>query len=623
MAGWIYVCCCAFFGFSIVSFLLHKTIDVVFLVGMGSAIGIVLSAWIAYLLNFFFPLSYSFGLINIALLIVLSIHFHLRKRKYVLRFPIWAIVGAIICPGLFLFWYLHHGLLYDEQFARGAGFGDLPFHLNLITSFAYGCNSQRKSIFDLVTPFFAKEPLAYPFISNFYSAVILKCFGTTIHLSILIPSTFLDFALFSVLAGIVSTFSKASFPTLLAPWLFLFTGGLGFLKWIKKPQFRRGFYVDFVHNWGGGEQGSWFQTIIHVLLPQRASLHSLPLAHSIILILMSVGTIQKVRHKPFVAVAILVAALPQVQPHSIIACAEWGLIFGILSIFPFSKKRFQAVVSNYLIIAAIAIPIGVPQMTPYFRRFKKGFWRVARIWKAEGASSLVQMWWRSLGVFFVLAIFGSATILTSHQWRSYSASLGVWLISNYIWYQPWQLDNTKVFNAAWMPIGLAGASVFLTRLVRRGIIGKLLACLLMFFACFSGGLAAQMARREAYAVWIAYDWPHQLADWAKANSDPKSIWLLDDWHAHPITTLAGRQSVLGYGGWTASHGLGDERRRAIISQLAANPEMTRESDEFGIQFVCIRKSRPEKLRFPVQAYSSHWRKAFENNVWNVYQRTTD
>jgi hypothetical protein len=61
-------------------------------------------------------------------------------------------------------------------------------------------------------------------------------------------------------------------------------------------------------------------------------------------------------------------------------------------------------------------------MTPYFRRFKKGFWRVARIWKAEHANSLIQMWWRSLGVFFLLAIFGGATILTSYQWRSYSAS---------------------------------------------------------------------------------------------------------------------------------------------------------------------------------------------------------
>jgi hypothetical protein len=174
-----------------------------------------------------------------------------------------------------------------------------------------------------------------------------------------------------------------------------------------------------------------------------------------------------------------------------------------------------------------------------------------------------------------------------------------------------------------MPIGLAGASVFLTKLFRRGIIGKLLACLLMFFACFSGGLAAKMARREAYPIWTGYDWVHQVADWAKENSDPKSIWLLDDWHAHPITTLAGRQSVLGYGGWSASHGLGDERRRAIINQLAQDPEMTRESDEFGIEFVCLRKVSLNKLRFPVQPYSAHWRKVFENSAWSIYQRTTD
>jgi hypothetical protein len=111
---------------------------------------------------------------------------------------------------------------------------------------------------------------------------------------------------------------------------------------------------------------------------------------------------------------------------------------------------------------------------------------------------------------------------------------------------------------------------------------------LIFFACFSAGLAAKMARREACPIWIAYDRPHQIADWAKESGNPKSIWLLDDWRAHPIRTLAGRHSVLGYTGWSASHALGDKHRRAIISQLAQDLEMTREPDEFGIEFACLR-----------------------------------
>jgi hypothetical protein len=51
--------------------------------------------------------------------------------------------------------------------------------------------------------------------------------------------------------------------------------------------------------------------------------------------------------------------------------------------------------------------------------------------------------------------------------------------------------------------------------------------------------------------------------------------------------------------------------------------MTRESDEFGIEFICLRKVSFNKLRFPVQPYSAHWRKVFESSAWSIYQRTTD
>jgi hypothetical protein len=104
IAGWIDTGCCAFFGFNIVSFLLHKTIDVVFLIGMGSALGIVLSAWIAYLLNFFFPLSYNFGLGNITIVILLAIpdlgDFGcdcLSRRLPVLVPPPWSAVQRTVC----------------------------------------------------------------------------------------------------------------------------------------------------------------------------------------------------------------------------------------------------------------------------------------------------------------------------------------------------------------------------------------------------------------------------------------------------------------------------------------------------------------------------------------------
>jgi hypothetical protein len=602
------------------AFLLEKTVDFVPLLGIGCAIGIVISAWVAYLLNFIFSLSFSFGIFNALLMFSLSLPFLRRRPKLSFKMPDSAIFGSVFLPSMFLLWYIYYGMFYDGNMTRGACYGDLPFHLNLITSFAYGCNSERSSLFDLVTPFFAKERLAYPFISNFNSAVLLRCFNASGHAAIVIPSAFMDFSLFAVFSGIVSAFCHSYLPCLFAPWMFLFTGGLGFLNFVRYPSLRRAFYTDFVHHWGKNQEGSWFQTIIHILLPQRASLHSLPIAHSVILILMCLRKSEKVKRKPFIAVGILVASLPQVQPHSIIAVAEWGLVFAFLSLFPFSWKRMKIVILNYLHVAIIALVVGLPQMTPYFGRAKKGFWRFQSIWRAERARSLFDMWYRSLGVTFILSSFHGPILFGLEQWRFFLPSFAVWLFSNYFWYQPWQLDNTKVFNAAWTPLALAAGSQVLARLWQKNLVGKLLTIGLFFFACFSGMLAAEMAFRESYALWGNVTGAHELADFAKEHSSVKSIWLLDSSHAHPVTTLAGRQSVLGYGGWTGSHGLFEAERHRLISGLGKDPENTDASDNFGIEFVCV-ASEPSGLRFSPSVNSTKWARVFQSSQYQVYERT--
>lgn len=48
-------------------------------------------------------------------------------------------------------------------------FGDLPFHLSVITSFAYGNN------FPPEDPTYAGARFTYPFLSDFVSAIFVRC----------------------------------------------------------------------------------------------------------------------------------------------------------------------------------------------------------------------------------------------------------------------------------------------------------------------------------------------------------------------------------------------------------------------------------------------------------------
>jgi len=152
------------------------------------------------------------------------------------------------------------------------------------------------------------------------------------------------------------------------------------------------------------------------------------------------------------------------------------------------------------------------------------------------------------------------------------------------------------------------------------VFGVVCGATLVVFACLSGALAAGMAATQAYPLWQGHDYPRELSGFARANSSRRSIWVLDAWHAHPVTTLAGRQSVVGYGGWTSSHGLSETSRRRMIQHLMSDPEDTKDADAFGVSFVCVKKNDEKGLKFAVEANSTHWDLVFDNKRYLVYRR---
>jgi hypothetical protein len=68
----------------------------------------------------------------------------------------------------------------------------------------------------------------------------------------------------------------------------------------------------------------------------------------------------RLRPRASLAVGLLVALLPEVQPHSIIWCAEWGLAFPAVSLIPPMRRELSALWVDYSIIGAIALSLGLP-----------------------------------------------------------------------------------------------------------------------------------------------------------------------------------------------------------------------------------------------------------------------
>jgi hypothetical protein len=504
----------------------------------------------------------------------------------------------------------YFGFLYKENFTRGACYGDLPFHLNIISSFAYGCNSVRTSLFDLTSPFFANQTLAYPVIPNFYSAVLLRCFNTNYHTCLVLPSFVAAFSLFVILARLVHEFCADSTAISLAPLLFLLSGGLGFFNWFD-PKIRSEFYVDFVHHWGGDRYEYWFQTVIHILMPQRASLFSLPMAWAIILMLGITAS-----DLPwFCCIGALVGLLPQVQPHSIVACAQYGVVHAFLT-FPW-RGAWLRPIGNYAALAVVAISIGAWQLAPFLHRLGDSFVQVCPLWAAEKGHkrNFLSLWAYGLGLFFVLAIFVGPFTLRQRQLVLYAPSLVVFAVANFVLYQPWHLDNTKVFNAWWIPLALAVVSQIIAK-VRRF---NLLPAIALTAVCVaSGGLAVSGAIAHAFPIWKDVRRARAIAEFVRVASPPKSVWITDSDHTHPVVTMAGRQTLAGYPGWLVSHGLDDSARTAAIGKLAANPESVGWADMWGAAFVCVTEGG--KIGFKPMSDSRNWKLLWDNPPYRVWQR---
>ena len=101
-------------------------------------------------------------------------------------------------------------------------FGDLPFHLSVITSFAYGNN------FPPEDPTYAGVRFTYPFLSDFVSAIFLQC-GVSLRQSMFIENYILAISLVGLLHRWALALVKDRLAAVITPLLVLLNGGLGWV----------------------------------------------------------------------------------------------------------------------------------------------------------------------------------------------------------------------------------------------------------------------------------------------------------------------------------------------------------------------------------------------------------
>ncbi|MGH9956981.1 MAG: hypothetical protein ACREBC_07610, partial [Pyrinomonadaceae bacterium] len=156
-------------------------------------------------------------------------------------------------------------------------FGDLPFHLSVITSFAYGNN------FPPEDPTYAGVRFTYPFLSDFISAIFVRC-GADLRQSMFLENIILGVSFVGLLHRWALELLKDRLAAVITPLLVLLNGGFGWvLLWNQAWQSNKGLW-GAVHNLPPSftvipeTTWRWGNAISALLVPQRGMLLGLPLA---------------------------------------------------------------------------------------------------------------------------------------------------------------------------------------------------------------------------------------------------------------------------------------------------------------------------------------------------------
>jgi hypothetical protein len=144
-----------------------------------------------------------------------------------------AVVGALVfyAVAAVLFWLVYARAMYrtPEGIFTGVdtNIGDMPFHLAVVTGFAYGEN------FPPQHPEFAGVRLTYPFVVDFVAAMFVRA-GATLEGALF----WQNFAMIMALVGLLHRWAlkqtRDRLAALVAPALVLLSGGLGWAVFLRE-----------------------------------------------------------------------------------------------------------------------------------------------------------------------------------------------------------------------------------------------------------------------------------------------------------------------------------------------------------------------------------------------------
>jgi hypothetical protein len=494
--------------------------------------------------------------------------------------------------------------------------GDWAAHLSFAGSFAYAHN---------FPPQFPIDPgnhLGYPFMIDFLAANLVPL-GSGLTSALVLSSSLLGLAFPAVLYLAAQRFAGGRVAAAIAVFVFLLSGGLGFVYLIGDLQ--HGGLGTLAHlpreyTLNRDLNYQWLNPVLAYLVPQRSTLFGFSLA-LIVLLLVWLAVRERLGWRTFLFAGVVAGAMPVFHVHA------YGTVVA-LSVFCAVFNRRREWLGFFVPAVAIGVPLILWMLPPSNNSACGDQASIAGYciepgWLHDGANWF-WFWIKNMSLFIPLLV--AAHFLQ----RWFPTRFGMWFAPMWLWFlvpnvivlQPWDWDNTKFF-IFWALLGSVVVGGLLAGLYKRGPAGVAIASVLLVVLGLAGALDLARASDSTVSSYQFTDTKGiQVADWVRQNTSPDAVFAVADEHNNPIPTLGGRRVMVGYPGWLWTYGLGDFAQKGADEKLILQgaPSAADLVDKYGVGYVLI---GPQELADPRNANKSYWDQngtlVYTNGEYSVYK----
>lgn len=488
-----------------------------------------------------------------------------------------------------VFWKVFDRAVIEDNTGLSTGllnnYGDLPFHISVITSFAYGNN------FPPEDPTYAGVRFTYPFASDFISAMFLRC-GADLRQSMFVENFLLVISFVGLIHRWALEMLRDKLAAVITPLIVILSGGLGWVLlfqqagdndgglWGALVNLSPSFTVIPETTW------RWGNAVSALLVPQRGFLMGLPLA--VLAFTQWWLATEKETPKPehakkkangwkqpetestrfpisqrrMIAAGVAAGLLPLVHAHSFIVVMGMAACLALL----FINWR------DWITFFVVASVIAVPQLlwSTFHSAVNAGTFFAFELGWDRGQDNPIWFWFKNTGFFIPLilaaVLYKSNGFLVRRRLLLFYLPFTLcFIIPNFVKMAPWIWDNIKVLYYWWLASAPLVA-LLLAKLWRQGPIRRTVAVILFVVVTLAGALdvGSIALRSTKYEIFSAEG--VAFAELVKQKTPPRSLIIHAPVHNTPVF-LTGRRSLMGYPGHIWTHGLNFVERESEIKRI--------------------------------------------------------